>query len=329
LRVNCERSEQEGPGPLQSRLVPSDRREATGGQRKLAELLADGTKGLTRLVTGTLYVVATPIGNMGDVTLRAIETLRGVPIVAAEDTRRTRALLEQLGIAGKRLVSLHAHSSASVVERLASELAAGEDIAFATDAGTPLVSDPGSALVAGAIAVGARVVPVPGASAVLAAIVKSGLASDAGFRFMAFLPRDGSRRREAIERVASTPEPVVIFESAIRLAATLKELADAMPERVACVVREITKLYEEAIGGTLSELASDRREWRGEITLVLGSHRPEERQNIDDQAIDARIHEALAGGAHAKAVAEQLAAWSGRPRRELYARVVAMKRRQV
>jgi 16S rRNA (cytidine1402-2'-O)-methyltransferase len=276
--------------------------------------------------TGSLFVVATPIGNMGDVTLRAIDTLRAVPIVAAEDTRRTHALLEHLGIGGKRLVSLHAHSSAGEVERLASHLAAGEDVAYATDAGTPLVSDPGSALVAAAIRVGATVVPVPGASSVLAALVKSGLASDAGFRFVAFLPRDGPRRREAIERIASTPEPVVIFESALRIGATLKELAGAMPDRAASVVREITKVYEEAIRGKLSELAEDARQWRGEITLVLGAHRPEDRETIDDLAIDARIQDELSRGVHAKAIAEQLAAWSGRPRRELYARVVAMKR---
>ena len=281
---------------------------------------------MTRLVTGSLFVVATPIGNMGDVTLRAIDTLRAVPIVAAEDTRRTHALLEHLGIGGKRLVSLHAHSSAGEVERLASYLAAGEDVAYATDAGTPLVSDPGSALVAAAIRVGARVVPIPGASSVLAALVKSGLASDAGFRFVAFLPRDGPRRREAIERIASTPEPVVIFESALRIGATLEELASAMPDRAASVVREITKVYEEAVCGKLSELAGDARQWRGEITLVLGSHRPEDRETIDDLAIDARIQDELSRGVHAKAIAEHLAAWSGRPRRELYARVVAMKR---
>jgi 16S rRNA (cytidine1402-2'-O)-methyltransferase len=274
---------------------------------------------------GSLYVIATPIGNMGDVTLRAVETLRAAPIVAAEDTRRTRALLEHLGIAGKRLVSVHAHSRESDVERLAEHLAAGQDVAFATDAGTPLVSDPGSALVAAAIRVGADVVPVPGPSAVLAALVKSGLASDAGFRFVAFLPREGPRRREAIESIASTPEPVVLFESPVRLGATLKELAEAMPDRTACVVREITKVHEEAIRGTLLELGEREEEWRGEITVVLGAHRPEDRSSIDEGAIDARITLELARGVHAKAVAERIAAWSGRPRRELYARVVAMK----
>jgi 16S rRNA (cytidine1402-2'-O)-methyltransferase len=274
---------------------------------------------------GSLYVIATPIGNMGDITLRAVETLRAVSIVAAEDTRRTRALLEHLGIGGKRLVSLHAHSPPADVERLAAALEDGHDVAFATDAGTPLVSDPGSQLVNAALHIGATVVPVPGPSAVLAALVKSGLATDAGFRFVAFLPREGPPRREAIQRAADTPEPVVLFESANRLEATLKELADATPNRAACVVREITKVYEEAVSGTLAELSGDTREWRGEITLVLGSHRPEEREAIGDAAIEARIAEGLAEGLHAKTVADRVAAWSGRSRRELYARVVALK----
>jgi len=274
---------------------------------------------------GTLFVVATPIGNMKDITVRAVEALGAVSIVAAEDTRRTRALLSHLGIAGKRLESLHAHSSPIDVEKLVERLAAGDDVAFATDAGTPLVSDPGSALVAAAIRVGATVVPIPGPSAVLAALVASGLASDAGFRFVAFLPRDGTRRREAIAVVAGTPEPVVMFESAVRIRATLQDLAEAMPTRPACVVREITKVHEEAVRGSLTELAGDAREWRGEITLVLGSWSPEARDAIGDEAIDARIREELSRGVHAKAVAERVSAWSGRPRRDIYARVVELK----
>ncbi len=277
---------------------------------------------------GTLFVVATPIGNMKDITARALEALGAVGTVAAEDTRRTRALLEHHGIGGKRLQSLHAHSSEAEVLRLAERLTEGEDVAFATDAGTPLVSDPGRALVAAAIRVGAEVVPIPGPSAVLAALVKSGLASDGGFRFVAFLPRDGAKRREAIALVASTPEPVVAFESAVRIGATLRDLADAMPDRGACVVREITKVHEEAVRGTLAELARDPREWRGEITLVLGSFSPEAREAIDEVAVVARIEEELARGVHAKAAADRVAAWSGRPRREIYARVVAMKKRQ-
>ena len=275
---------------------------------------------------GTLYVVATPIGNLKDVTLRAVDTLRAVGHVAAEDTRRTRALLEHLGIQGKRLHSLHAHSTATDVQRVTALLEGGEDVAFATDAGTPLVSDPGGALVNAAIQAGVRVVPLPGPSAVLAALVVSGLSTDGGFRFVGFLPRAGPERRDAIVGVSATPEPVVLFESPLRVSATLRDLADATPGRAACVARELTKVHEETTRGSLSELALDARDWRGEVVIVLGAHRPEARQEeIDDAAIDARIRDELSRGVHAKAVAERVAAWSGRPRRELYARVVAMK----
>ena len=278
--------------------------------------------------TGTLYVVATPIGNLQDVTLRAIDTLRTVLHVAAEDTRRTRALLAHLGIQGRQLHSLHAHSTEPEVERLALLLQRGEDIALATDAGTPLVSDPGSALVRAAIRGGARVVPIPGPSSVLAALVVSGMATDGAFRFVGFAPRAGPERRDAILLISATPEPVVLFEAPLRVAETLHDLADATPERSACVARELTKVHEEATRGTLADLATDTREWRGEVAIVLGAYRPESRQEeIDDAAIDARIESELSRGVHAKAIAERIAAWSGRPRRELYARVVAMKER--
>lgn len=275
---------------------------------------------------GTLYVVATPIGNLGDITLRAVEVLRTVDRVAAEDTRRTRQLLSHLGITGTPLDALHAHSSDRDVARLVERLEAGESIALATDAGTPSVSDPGDALVKWAIRAGVPVVPLPGASAVLAALVASGLASGAGFRFFAFLPRDGVPRREAITTVAATPEPVVLFESPERCADTLRELADAMPERQACVARELTKMHEELVRGTLAELAAREEGWRGEIALVLAAWSPEEHAaEIDDAALDARIDAELASGAHAKTVAEKLAAWSGRPKREVYERVTERK----
>ena len=274
---------------------------------------------------GVLYVVATPIGNLEDVTLRALRILREVDLIAAEDTRQTRKLLAHLGVEGRPLDALHAHSSDRDVARVVERLEAGESVALVTDAGTPAVSDPGGRVVERAIAAGARVVPIPGPSAVLAALVASGLATDAGFRFFAFLPRDGAARRDAIARVADTPEPVVIFESPERAAATLVELADAMPDRPACVARELTKVHEELVRGPLSELAK-REEWRGEVVLVLGAWAPEARvETIDDAAIDARIDRELESGAHAKTAAERVAAWCGRPKREIYERVVRRK----
>lgn len=277
-------------------------------------------------MAGILYVVATPIGNLADLTLRAIEVLKTSDRVAAEDTRRTRQLLSHLGIEGKPLDALHAHSSDRDVTRLVERLCGGESVALVTDAGTPAVSDPGDALVKGAIAAGVRIVPVPGPSAVLAALVASGLATGVGFRFVGFLPRDGAARRDGVATVCATPEPVVIFESPERTHATLVELADAMPDRPACVARELTKLHEEVVRGTLASLAKDRDAWRGEIAIVLGGWSCDESsERIDEASIDARIDRELDAGAHAKTVADVIAAWSGRPRREIYERVIRRK----
>jgi 16S rRNA (cytidine1402-2'-O)-methyltransferase len=279
---------------------------------------------------GKLYVVATPIGNLDDITARALTTLRDCDRIAAEDTRRTRGLLSHFGIRGKTLESLHAHSLDTDVERLVAALVAGESVAVVTDAGTPAVSDPGDELVRAAIARGIVVVPIPGASAVLAALVASGLSDGGGFRFFAFLPRDGTARRDAIARVCETEEASVIFESPNRIAATLKDLADATPARTACVGRELTKMHEELVRGTLADLAAAAatREWIGEIVLVLGAHRPEAREAaVTDDALDERIDEELAKGAHAKGLAERLAAWSGRGKRDVYERVLTRKKR--
>lgn len=272
---------------------------------------------------GTLYVVATPIGNLEDITLRAIRILREVDVIAAEDTRRSMALLQHLGVSGKRVVALHAHSADAQIERWADALASGESIALLTDAGTPIVSDPGDALVASAIARGVPVVPIPGASAVLAALVASGLGGGP-FRFAGFLPREGTSRSAAIARVAEAPEAVVLFESPNRTQATLAELAALVPARRAAVARELTKLHEEIVRGDLATLAEGAREWIGEIAIVLGPYE-RDAEVIDDAALDARIDAELAKGAHAKNVAERLAAWSGRPKRDVYERVVARK----
>jgi len=278
-------------------------------------------------MSGTLFIVATPIGHLGDLTLRAIETLKSCDRVVAEDTRRTRALLAHLGIGGKIVDALHAHSSDRDVERARERLRAGESLALVTDAGTPGVSDPGNALVVAAIAAGIHVVPVPGASAVLAALVASGLAADGRFRFLGFLPRDGAGRREAMATICATPETVILFEAPNRTTKTLAELAAATPDRAACVARELTKLHEELVRGTLADLAQDGREWRGEVAIVLGPYDPDARDLVEDPALDARIDEELARGTHAKTIAERLAAWSGRPKRDVYERVIGRKGR--
>jgi len=278
--------------------------------------------------SGTLYVVATPIGNLGDLTTRALETLRGCDLVVAEDTRRTRQLLTHLGIRGKPIERIDAHASASDVGRVVERLSAGESVALVTDAGTPAVSDPGGRVIDAAIAAGTRVVAVPGASALLAALVGSGLVTDGPFRFVGFLPRDGAARRAAIARVCEAAEPVVLFEAANRTRATLRDLADATPERRVCVARELTKVHEEYVRGTCASLAADERTWIGEIALVLGAYQPLEREHeVSDAALDQRIDEALSRREHPRTIAERLAAYSGRPKRAVYERVVARKGR--
>jgi 16S rRNA (cytidine1402-2'-O)-methyltransferase len=279
-------------------------------------------------MAGVLYIVATPIGNLGDITQRAVETLRSVDRVVAEDTRRTRALLSHLGISKKPLERLDANASEGEVARVAGYLAAGESLALCTDAGTPVVSDPGTALVRAAVEAGATVVPIPGASAVVAAISASGLVAG-GFRFVGFLPREGAERREALGLVRDTPEAVVLFEAPQRCAATLGDLAQIMPGRQAVVCRELTKLHEELLRGELGELAraAGEREWLGEITVVLGPAEKVATARVwSDEEIDRRIDEGLAAGRRAKDIADELAFETGAPRREIYARVVGRRR---
>jgi 16S rRNA (cytidine1402-2'-O)-methyltransferase len=273
-------------------------------------------------VTGILYVVATPIGNLGDFTLRAIETLKSVDRILAEDTRQTLKLLNHFGVVAKKLDRLDANAADRDIARAVEALEKGESIALVTDAGTPSVSDPGDALVKKAIACNVRVVPIPGASAALAALVASGLAGGSGFRLFGFLPR--SHRAPIIATIAGTPEPAILFESPERTADTLTELAAAMPGRAVAVARELTKLHEEIVRGTLATL--EPREWRGEIAIVLGAWEPDARgDEISDVAIDERIDKELASGLHSKTIAERLAAWSGRPKREIYERIIARK----
>lgn len=275
----------------------------------------------------TLFVVATPIGNLADISRRAAETLARVPRVLAEDTRRTRALLTHLGIAGKPIDRLDAHTPPAAIAEVAARIAAGEDAALVTDAGTPVISDPGASLVRAAAAAGVRVVPVPGASAVMAAMSVAGF-GDGGFRFLGFLPRSGRARTDALTRVAETPECVVLFEAPQRVAETLAELARPAPTREVMVARELTKRYEELVRGTLGELAeaAAAREWLGELTLVLGP-RPESAAPAWSEAdLDARIDSELAAGRRPRDVADRLALESGVAKRDIYQRVLGRRR---
>lgn len=279
---------------------------------------------------GVLYVVATPIGHLGDLSTRAAETLRTAHRIAAEDTRRTRALLSHLGIAGKPVERLDAHASPEDIARLVDHLLSGEDVALVTDAGTPVVSDPGTDLVSAASLAGVRVVPIPGPSAVMAALMATGLCTGA-FRFLGFLPRKGPERRAALEVVRETPETVVLFESPERTAETLEDLAKIAPTRRGAIARELTKFYEEIVRGSFADLAEEarKREKLGEVTIVIGPEAAGARgqdRSLSDEEIDRMIDEGFARGRRPRDIADEVALVTGKPRREIYTRTLARKR---
>lgn len=220
---------------------------------------------------GTLFVVATPIGNLGDLSERARAILAGVDLLACEDTRRTGRLLELAGIAAPRLVALHGHNEAERSAGIVERLLAGTTVALVSDAGTPLVSDPGERLVAAAVAASVPVVAVPGPSALLAALVVSGLGTGR-WRFEGFLPRKGADRRARLADIAASPHPSICYESPHRLAATLGELATVCgADRRVVVARELTKMHEETWRGTLGEAVASAAalEPRGEHVVVV------------------------------------------------------------
>jgi 16S rRNA (cytidine1402-2'-O)-methyltransferase len=273
---------------------------------------------------GTLLLVATPIGNLGDMTERARAALSEVHHIAAEDTRRTRGLLSHFGITGKELHALDANASERALERVVALLKGGQSVAFVTDAGTPGVSDPGRALVNAAVAAGAPVTSLPGPSAVTTAVALSGLVGGP-FVFLGFLPRQGSGRKELLARIAHETLPVVLFEAPHRIQETLSDLSAHCPARAAVVCRELSKLHEEALRGSLSELASIEREWLGEIVLVLGEQAPRPAPGSSDDDLRASARPLVESGASVRAVTDHLAAVTGRSRREVYALVLEVK----
>ena len=277
---------------------------------------------------GTLYVVATPIGNLAEVTLRALEILGAAALIAAEDTRHTRRLLHRHGIQA-RTTSYHARSAPGRMVALLEHLRGGADLALVTDAGTPTISDPGTDLVAAWAGEGGRVVPIPGASAVLAAVAASGVAGPR-WAFEGFLPRSGRDRRDRLARLAADDRGTVIYEAPGRVAGTLADLASACgPDRHGAVCRELTKLHETIERGSLGELAAmaadGRIPARGEFALVVGaSHeaggRPASEAEHAETVRAARsdVQRLIAGGMGRSEAARQVAAASGLTRRQLY-----------
>jgi 16S rRNA (cytidine1402-2'-O)-methyltransferase len=269
---------------------------------------------------GILYLVATPIGNLEDVTLRAARVLGEVDRVLAEDTRRTRVLLDHLTLSVP-VVSLHGHNEASRTDDVLGWLAAGERLALVSDAGTPLVSDPGARVARAAIDAGHEVVPVPGPSAVLAALVASGLPTER-FTFLGFVPRKGEERRAVIERIAGSEETVVVFESPERLRGLLTDLASACgPARRVAVGRELTKVHEEVVRGTLPEALRYYEEDppRGEVTVVVDRSEAVPRADAADRAAAGALARALLDeGLRPSHAAREVARRLGLPRNLAY-----------
>jgi 16S rRNA (cytidine1402-2'-O)-methyltransferase len=276
---------------------------------------------------GTLFVVATPLGNLGDISERARTTFASVACVAAEDTRRTRILLNHLGVR-PRLVSLHAHSSRSRLEHVVSLLESGTSVALVTDAGTPTVSDPGAELVREARSAGIPVVAVPGPSAVAAALSISGFNADR-YIFLGFLPRQGKERERLLGEAAGSTMTSVFFESPNRLVDLLDELAARCgPAREVAVARELTKIHEELRSGPLGDVATHYREHppRGEITVLLCGATPDTSQASVDRTeeVRERARVLLAGGATRRDVAQIVARELQLSRNEAYRMVTAL-----
>jgi 16S rRNA (cytidine1402-2'-O)-methyltransferase len=269
---------------------------------------------------GRLVVCATPIGNLGDVTLRVLEALREADAIACEDTRRTKVLLDRYEIAG-RLVSFHEHNEVQRALDLTERIGGGDLVVLVSDAGMPLISDPGYALVRACLGKGLPVEVLPGASSVTTAVVAAGLPAER-WRFVGFLPRQGaaSKRAELQRVLIDTPETLVAFESPQRLAATLGVLAERDPERPAVVCRELTKLHEEVRRGSAAELAAHYAEHapRGEIVLVVGPLAPAPPGRADREQALAALRALVDAGARARPAAGAIARLTGVGANELY-----------
>jgi 16S rRNA (cytidine1402-2'-O)-methyltransferase len=265
---------------------------------------------------GTLYVVSTPIGNMGDFSFRAVDVLKSVQLILAEDTRHTRNLLGRYEIT-TTATSYHEHNEAKTTPALVRRLQRGESLALVSDAGTPLISDPGARLVRAAIDAGVRVVAIPGASALLSALVVSGLDADR-FTFFGFLTRTGSERRSALDDITSLRHTAVLYEAPNRIVATLGELERrGGGSRQVVVAREMTKQYEEVKRGTVSELRAyyENTPARGEVVLVIAAA---VEQVPADDVVQVRVRELRASGMSARDAATQVAAELGVPKRVAY-----------
>ncbi len=273
-------------------------------------------------------MVATPIGNLEDITLRALRVLGQVPVIAAEDTRSAQHLLDHHHVHRPTLVSYFEGNESERSGQLVERLRAGEDVALISEAGTPAVSDPGQRLVARAIAEGFVVVPIPGASAALAALTASGLLTDE-FHFVGFLPREAGARRERLGALRTMAATLIVYEAPGRAAATLADLRDALGgERHGCLARELTKIHEELKRGTLGELAEAYAETapRGEVTLVVAGALAGEAEAAID--VEAEVRRRIEAGERPKEIAAALSLLTGKSRRQIYQLALALRPRE-
>lgn len=278
-------------------------------------------------MAGTLFLVATPIGNLEDITLRALRVLREVAVIAAEDTRRTAILLAHFDIRTP-VVSLHGHNERERAPALVDRLRGGESVALVSDAGSPLLADPGALLVRLARQAGCRVEAVPGPSAVVAALTASGLPATT-FTFLGFVPARGKARARWLRAALAEPHTVVCFEAPHRLARTLADLARLAGDRPMAIARELTKLHEEIITGTAAALAARVRDVRGECTLVIApaSHDETASADVSDEEVAAAFDALTASaGLDRREAIRTLARRFGRPAREVYAAIERHRR---
>ncbi|MBM3130765.1 MAG: 16S rRNA (cytidine(1402)-2'-O)-methyltransferase [Chloroflexi bacterium] len=271
---------------------------------------------------GTLYLVATPIGNLEDITLRALRVLKEATLIAAEDTRAARKLLSHFEIT-KPITSYFEHNKIAKLETILNALARG-DVAVISEAGTPGLSDPGYELVRAALARDFRVVPIPGANALTTALIASGLPTDQ-FIFLGFLPRQKSARRKFLQSVADEPRTLIAYEAPHRVRTSLDDIAAALGNRAICVARELTKLYEEFFRGTIEQARAHfaAHAPRGEFTFVIAGKTTDDRQQTTDQEWDgarviAAVRELIAAGVARTDAVKRVARESGRERREVY-----------
>ena len=273
---------------------------------------------------GTLFLVATPIGNLEDITLRALNVLRSASLIAAEDTRQTQKLLQRYQISTPS-ISYHEHNKLSRVRDVLSALAAG-DVALVSDAGMPGLNDPGYELVREALAAGFQVSAVPGASAPVSALVISGLPTDA-FLYLGYLPRRAVERRRRLQEVAGFPYTLIFLETPHRLSEALEDMQSGLGDRPMAAARELTKLHEEVIRGTISQVREHftQHEPRGEFTLVVGGAAAQPAGPWDEDQIVTALRDGLADGQPQSQLAAEIAVKSGWPRRDVYRKILALK----